>query len=158
MHLSILIPSVFDRDPAPLTKKLLGQIGDKAVEVLVLTDNRKRSTGHKRQALLDMARGAYVTYIDDDDDISFDYIHEIYWVINEQLKLGPCGRANVIVFNSTSQLLGYGFGENKFTVYTGIEYENEESKMVGDQRVDIHRKPWHWCVWEAGLRQKRPLS
>ena len=154
MHLSILIPSVFDRDPSALVKKLLGQIGDKAVEVLVLADNRKRSTGHKRQALLDTAQGAYVTYIDDDDDVSRDYIHEIYWAINEQIQgdqLHGSPRADVIVFNSQAQLLGYGFGENPYIVYTGIEYENEESKMEGDRRVDIHRKPWHWCVWEASL-------
>ena len=23
--------------------------------------------------------------------------------------------------------------------------------MEGDRRVDITRKPWHWCVWRAEL-------
>ena len=154
MHLSILIPSVFDRDPKGLILKLLDQIGDKAVEVLVLADNRRRSTGRKRQALLDMAQGAYVTYIDDDDDVHGDYINEIYWTIDQQLVgEGVHGddRADVIVFNSQAQLLGYGFGENPFIVYTGIEYENEESKMEGNRRLDIHRKPWHWCVFSSAV-------
>jgi len=36
-------------------------------------------------------------------------------------------------------------------VRCGIEYENEDSKMEGNRRLDIHRKPWHWCVFRAAL-------
>lgn len=147
MYLSILIPAVFDRDAAALLTKLRAQIGEKGVELLVLTDNRRRSTGRKRQALLGMAQGRYVTYVDDDDDVADTYVQDVYDAILSTEDDAP----DVIVFNSQAQLLGYGFGENPYVVRCGIEYENQDSRMVGDRRVDITRKPWHWCVWNTVL-------
>lgn len=44
------------------------------VEHLVLFDNRTRSVGLKRQALLDSALGDYIAFVDDDDDVSDDYV------------------------------------------------------------------------------------
>lgn len=148
MKLSILIPAVFDRNSAALLHKLQEQIGDKPVELLVLTDNRRRSTGLKRQALLNMAAGRYLTYLDDDDDVAPDYLLEVFDAIRDQPEIEP---ADVIVFNSEARLLGYGFGENPFIVRTGIEYENEDCKSESDRRLDITRKPWHWCIWRAEL-------
>jgi len=144
MLLSILIPSVFDRNASPLCQKLLAQIGDQPVELLVFTDNRKRPLGPKRNVLLDAAAGRYITHLDDDDDVSDDYITAILNVI---CHADP----EVIVFNQQALLLGYGFGENPYIVRTGIEYENEDSRMEGDKRLDIHRKPWHWCVWRQDI-------
>lgn len=145
MLLSILIPSVFDRNPLPLCQKLLKQIGEEPVELLVFTDNRKRPLGPKRNGLMDMARGQFITHIDDDDDVSDDYVASVL----EAIRAHP--ESDVIVFNQQCLLLGYGFGENPYIVRTGIEFENEDSRMVGDIRVDIHRKPWHWCVWSSAL-------
>jgi len=147
MFLSILIPSVFDRDASGLADKLRTQVGDKGIEILILTDNRRRSTGRKRQALLDMAQGNFVTCIDDDDSVSDNYVECIYEAIMSTQDDPP----DVIVFNSQAQLLGYGFGENPYIVRCGIEFENEDSHMEGDHRVDITRKPWHWCVWRSAL-------
>lgn len=48
------------------------------IELLVLEDNRKRELGVKRQALVDMAQGQYICFIDDDDLISDDYIQKIH--------------------------------------------------------------------------------
>jgi glycosyltransferase involved in cell wall biosynthesis len=36
----------------------------------VLFDNRARSIGAKRQALADIARGKYIAFCDDDDDVA----------------------------------------------------------------------------------------
>jgi len=145
MLLSVLIPSVFDRNASPLCQKLLAQIGDQPVELLVFTDNRKRPLGPKRNVLLDAAQGEFITHLDDDDDVAADYLKEIIATIRQRPD------SDVIVFNQQAQLLGYGFGENPYIVRTGIEFENEDSKMEGDVRLDIHRKPWHWCVWRSVL-------
>jgi len=141
MLLSILIPSVFERDPSELFNKLLAQIGDEPVELLVLTDNRQRSTGLKRQALLSMSKGRFITHMDDDDMVSDDYIGEILKAIRENPN------ADVIVFNEESTLNG----ENPFVVRPGIEYDNEGVHKEDGVWVDIKRKPWHWCVWHRGL-------
>ncbi len=55
----------------------IAQQNDGSVEHLVIFDNCKRSVGLKRQACLDIARGDYIAFVDDDDDISADYISRI---------------------------------------------------------------------------------
>ena len=154
--LSILIPSVFERNCNDLVTRLLDQIGDKPIEVLVFKDNKKRSCGLKCQSLLDISKGRYVSYIDDDDDVSPDYIKEIYSAIS--LQSGKESPADVIVFSSQAQLLGYGYGENPFIVKCGIEYDNEQCDVVNGVRPNIHRKPWQWCVWLSSLAKTGKFS
>lgn len=79
MILSILTPTIPGREAQlqTLQAKIAKQIGGQAVEHLVLCDNRKRSIGAKRQALLDIARGTYIAFVDDDDDITDTYITEL---------------------------------------------------------------------------------
>lgn len=48
-----------------------------SIEILVVTDSQKISTGRKRNLLLSEARGKYVCFIDDDDSIHGDYVREI---------------------------------------------------------------------------------
>jgi glycosyltransferase involved in cell wall biosynthesis len=58
--------------------QLLNQIGDrKDVEVLGLFDNKTKKIGEKRQDLLNLARGEYLVFVDDDDRVSPDYIKEV---------------------------------------------------------------------------------
>ena len=141
-----MIPAVLDRLGSELLVELQRQqealtVGDH-VEILCLYDNRKRSTGRKRQALLDLAQGDFVTCLDDDDGIAPDYLDKVTTAIIQNPAV------DVIVFNDLSSLNG----EPPFTVITGIEYENEQCRKDDNGRwVDIHRKPWHWCVWNAKL-------
>jgi len=51
------------------------------IELLYLMDNKRREVGAKRNALLDMACGQYVTYIDDDDEVAPDYVERIRGLI-----------------------------------------------------------------------------
>lgn len=51
------------------------------VEVITLVDNKFMSIGEKRNHLLSMAHWDYVVFVDDDDRISTDYIHELLkWI------------------------------------------------------------------------------
>jgi glycosyltransferase involved in cell wall biosynthesis len=52
------------------------------VEIIGLFDNKKRSVGEKRQDLLNLAKGKYLVFIDDDDRISDDYISSIITAMN----------------------------------------------------------------------------
>lgn len=47
------------------------------VEVLALFDNRTRTIGTKRNALLDLAVGDYVAFIDDDDRVAMDFVRQV---------------------------------------------------------------------------------
>jgi hypothetical protein len=79
MILSILTPTIPGREKQlqALQRRIEKQIGGHAVEHLILSDNRKRSIGAKRQALLDIARGQYIAFVDDDDDIADSYVEEL---------------------------------------------------------------------------------
>lgn len=59
-------------------KQLIDQTKNRTdVELLSLFDNKKRSVGAKRQAMLDLVQGEYCVFIDDDDSIANNYVDEI---------------------------------------------------------------------------------
>lgn len=141
MKLSVLICSIPTRYSMmeKLYNKLLSQVGNEDVEILCLIDNKKRTIGDKRNALVVSARGDYLTFIDDDDDVFDNYIKE--------LLTGIKSNSDVIVFNEICTFNG----ENTFVVRPGIEYENEKTRKINGRWVDIKRKPWHWCVWRSSI-------
>jgi len=130
--LSILTPTIPGRENqlAALSEKLAKQIGDLPVEHLSFSDNRKRSIGAKRQALVDIAKGEYIAFCDDDDDISNDYISSLL----EAIKTG----ADVITFR-------------QHAIYNGLESEvhfglNNQDGPFNPGGITL-RAPWHVCAW-----------
>ena len=103
------------------------------VEILVFLDNKKRSIGMKRQALLDIAKGTYVTWIDDDDKPTSDYVDSCMEVI---LSFHP----DVITINQEVYIDGNG--PYSLTFKAGHP-DNEE---VGE--TPATRPPWHTCIWK----------
>src|SRR3990172_1178103 len=47
------------------------------VEVICNVDNKQKTTGQKRNELLQAARGKYISFIDDDDWVADEYVNEI---------------------------------------------------------------------------------
>ena len=79
---SILIAAIPERYhlAQPLLYSLLEAQGverNPDIELLYLMDNRRRSVGAKRNALLDAARGEYVSFIDDDDAVAPGYVARV---------------------------------------------------------------------------------
>lgn len=72
------------------------------VELIYVMDNRRRSVGAKRNDLLAMARGEYVCFIDDDDEVASDYVQKIYKLIAKTRKSNP--PADVICFPQRAML------------------------------------------------------
>lgn len=141
MKLSILICSVPSRVKEyfpKLMEKLEPQL-TKDVEVLWLGDNKKRSVGQKRNDLLALAQGQYVTYVDDDDDISEDYVKEILHYI----KHG--GGVDVINFNVMCSVNG---GD-----YKRVDYD-ARFKRDTDHADHYRRIPNHiMCIRKDLARQ-----
>jgi glycosyltransferase involved in cell wall biosynthesis len=83
--LSILTPGVPSRWPQieALHAELARQIGDLPVEHLILVDNKRRTVGEKRDALLRAAGGAYVAFCDDDDAVTPDYVAALLAAIRQ---------------------------------------------------------------------------
>lgn len=55
------------------------------LEILVERDNGEQRTGSKRNRLLERAQGEYICFIDDDDEISTNYIN----ILLEAIKTNP---------------------------------------------------------------------
>jgi hypothetical protein len=77
--LSILCPTTPDRAKflARLTEILSKQENNK-FEFIVYEDNKQASIGKKRNRLLEEARGQWICFIDDDDEVVADYISSIW--------------------------------------------------------------------------------
>ena len=123
---------------------LAAQIGDLPVEHLVLLDNKRRTVGEKRDALLRAAKGSYVAFVDDDDDVAIDYVEEILNAINYSSP-----KPDVITFlqeatvNNKVGIIEFGLG-------------NPNAPFIGVKPWDtpfprIKRNAWHVCAWRREL-------
>lgn len=105
LRLSILIPTLSSRASilARLIKKLETQImalgPTPEVEVLIFEDNKQNSVGAKRSKLLQEAQGEFVVFVDDDDDISNDYVYQFMRAIKDNPGIDCIGMRGVITTN-----------------------------------------------------------
>ena len=139
MKLSILIPSI----PSRLDRlerifaKIDSQIKGRDVEILVFIDNKQRSIGLKRDALVQMSKGEYIAFVDDDDDVTDDYI-------DEMLKGCESGE-DVICFWQTAYIDG-----KEAIIDFDLSNENQEFSPG----ATVPRKPYHVCGWRGELARK----
>lgn len=143
--LSVLIPSL----PSRLSKltELLERLAaqpDPRMEVLVFLDNRMRSSGLKRNALMAQAAGRYLCHIDDDDLVSTDFTATLMPVLER-------AEFDLVAYNATCTLNG----SEPFVVRTVLGAENEQPKHLGPGRYsDIVRQPWAWCAWRSDFARQ----
>jgi glycosyltransferase involved in cell wall biosynthesis len=112
----------------------------KSVEILVLLDNKSKSISEKRNDLLQMARGKYIAFLDDDDAVSKDYMSKILKAIDEN-------DVDCISFNQWCSLDGepmdveFGIGNPHGHLW------RDEDGFLGD----IKRPPYHMCLWRREI-------
>ncbi len=141
IKLSILVPTVPSRIDSffpRIIKELHKQVGNrKEIEIIGLFDNKRKSTGSKRQDLLNLAQGEYLTFVDDDDRVTEDYVSSIM----EAIEANP--GIDCIVYNTICRVNG---GPPKLCKY-GIEFE------YGDilDGKEWRGKPAHTMVWRSAI-------
>jgi glycosyltransferase involved in cell wall biosynthesis len=102
--LSILIATLESRHTPfqRISKKLASQIDalglSEAIELLHRCDNGEQAIGTKRNDLISAARGRFVAFVDDDDDISDDYLSRIHEVIVRRPDIDCIGIRGIITF------------------------------------------------------------
>jgi hypothetical protein len=134
--LSILICTVSERADSlkSLLKVLEPQIS-KSVEVLWLGDNFSMSVGEKRNHLLRMAKGMYVSFIDDDDSVSDNYCQSI---------LNACNGATLITFKGAEY-----YSETKIFDFV---FDKKNNLNWKDRPAKIHHlMPNHLCAWRRDI-------
>jgi len=133
--LSILICSVSTRikQLAELLIFLNKQKTDD-IEILVETDNCVLTVGEKRNKLLNKAIGHYVSFIDDDDMVSTNYVERILNSIST--KPDCCGIEGVITFDGKNpkrfiHSLKYDkWFEDQYTYYRNPNHLNPIKKEL----------------------------
>lgn len=150
--LSILIPSIPSRYLKAMklfnflqaqTEMLSPYNNTIPVEILLFTDNKKRSIGQKRDALVQSAKGKYLTFVDDDDSVNEDYVYEIIKAIKE-------GKGeDVIVFRQQATIDGV-----KGIIDFDIKNENKEFNCLGITK----RKPFHVCAWKSSIAKEHRFA
>ena len=129
---SILIPTVPSRRNSlwkvlTVLEPQVAQHDD--IELLVLEDNRKRSYGEKLQAMIDIAQGTYVSFVDDDDMVNAEYVACIYpWLDGVRDCVGIIGEITVE-------------GLNPLPVYYSIQYPEWKNTPEGYYRSPQHLNP-----------------
>jgi glycosyltransferase involved in cell wall biosynthesis len=119
----------------------------KAVEILVLLDNRSKSISEKRNDLLQMARGKYIAFLDDDDAVSKDYMSKILTAIDQN-------DVDCISFNQWCSINGepmdveFGIGNPHGQLW------RDEDGFLGD----IKRPPYHMCLWRSDIAKSESFN
>ncbi|QKE75476.1 glycosyltransferase family 2 protein [Arthrobacter citreus] len=135
--LSILIPTVPER--MDYLKRIVNELENQCkaypVEILVLLENKKRTTGEKRNVLIEQAKGEYVVFIDDDDRITSNYIELLCQAIRETPKV------DCIVFDV---LVNFNNQYSKICKY-GKEFEHGEDDNY------YYRKPNHLMCYSKQI-------
>jgi glycosyltransferase involved in cell wall biosynthesis len=132
-RLSILVPTIESRSDklARLLSILHPQLTD-AVEVLTELDDGQKSTGLKRNALLERASGEYVCFVDDDDIVSSDYVKRI---LQATASKPDCVGIHLLHFRNDA-LIGFSFHSVRYTCW------HEESDLATGY-IRAYRCPNH---------------
>lgn len=115
------------------------------VEILCLTDNRVLTVGAKRNAVMQLARGRFVAFLDDDDRVSDDYLSRILTAVDERPD------ADCVVFDVWVRgydRVGIGPKEGALCRY-GTELQHRT--VPGADGGGWERKPNHLMVYRADL-------
>lgn len=139
---SILINSV----PSRVASGLAGLITELQIqtqfqpniELIALLDNKQRTVGAKRNLLLNMAQGEYVSFIDDDDQVADDYVISI---LNKLI----C-RPDVITFDVLCTV-----GKKKKFCRYDISYKGYRCKILDHDDEEWFTKPYHLHVWRKEI-------
>lgn len=151
MKLSITIPSLPTRTDnlKRLYSKIESQIpaGSKDVEILSIVDNKTMSVGRKRQALFQLARGEYICQIDDDDDVSDNFVSQVLSAIEETR-----GEVEVINYLQRCDLDG-----DIIHVHPSIQYPMDDRQIEMNPKTlvrTMYRYPWHWSCWRSDIAKQ----
>ena len=147
IKLSVLMLSIPSRNNQMigLFNKLQAQVDflseRQSVELLVLMDNFSKSIADKRNDLLRASRGEYVAFIDDDDDVSENYIAELIGAIDSGNSPDCITFKQHCLIDGDAMMVTFGIG-------------NPHGEMVrghSGSLMNIKRPPYHMCLWRREL-------
>lgn len=144
MKLSILIPTLpirFHKFQTLLFK--LQKQATEDVEIIYLGDTKSHTVGEKRNILLNIAKGKYSIFVDDDDDIADTYISELLNTITNN------NGVDVICFQVEISINGSEWKK----VYYSKKYARDFNHATHYERL-----PNHLMCFRTELARKVPYK
>lgn len=141
--LTVAIPSLPSRAQEllpQLFEKLARQAEGKPVEIISLMDNKWSTLGAKRNALLGMTAGQFISFVDDDDDVADDYIDSLLATI----RANP--ESDCITLDAWVSVDGDAGRVCKY----GIAFGNT------NEADTYFRQPNHVCCFRADIARRVP--
>lgn len=147
--LSVLVPSVSTRRNtfAPkIAEELFGQHerlrpeDASRVEVLILSDAKGMVLGDKRNAMVRMASGKYVVFVDDDDRVEPDYLSAMLRMCEYDADV-VCPQASVSIDGAAPKICHYS-----------IKFPSNRNLPRGYQRL-----PNHLCAVKRSIALRAPF-
>jgi glycosyltransferase involved in cell wall biosynthesis len=120
----------------------------KAVEILVLLDNRSKSISEKRNDLLQMARGKYIAFLDDDDAVSKEYMAKILTAIDTHDGIDCISFNQWCSINGEPMDVEFGIGNPHGQLW------RDEDGFLGN----IKRPPYHMCLWRSTIAKSESFN
>jgi len=135
--LSILIPTLEERKALfrrlhdRLERQAAAQASEDEVEILFMADRREHALGTKRNRLVERARGEFVAFVDDDDDICDDYIARILEAIRGDPDADCIGITGRILFR----------GKHPRPFVHSLQFRDYSGREAALQRPPCHLNP-----------------
>lgn len=117
-----------------LAREIERQTNGLPVEHLIFCDNKRRTVGEKRDALLRMARGKYVAFVDDDDGVSDEYVNLILHAAEDD--------PDVITFEQRATVNG---------AQSVVQFKLGNPNGPFNPNGLTRRNAWHVCAWRRSL-------
>lgn len=168
-RLSILVPTLHTRiEPLrSMVAELHRQTAERDdVEILALLDNQTMSLGSKRSKLASLARGDYLTFVNDDDAVSPNYVERVMALLGENPGV------DVLCISAECQMRD-GPGHpwtHRWYMKTGLSarfdwegffYPDPDGLAKGPGgQSGVHfavHGPVMWCVWRREVAQAVPF-
>lgn len=142
IKLSILICSIKKRKPLldRLTAIIQPQIKE-CIECIIATDNGQMKIGAKRNFLVNKAQGEYITFIDDDDIVSNDYIERILSALHSS--------PDIVVFDA----FRFENGNPDRIVKYSLDYHKDSH-----DRTAYYRMPNHLMCVKKSIAEQVPFK
>jgi len=127
-----------DRFLPRLVKKLENQIGErKDVEVIILGDNKKITVGKKRDRLIQMAQGKFVVLVDDDDDVSDDYVEVVCDAIDKNPDVDVISYMQKAIIDGEEWVVDFSLNYDRTPPLEQLSHE------FADGWIDNPQDPFH---------------
>jgi len=150
MLLSILIPTLESRQDKylSLVDNILDQVEKgytNLVEVIPMADKGEKPTGQKRNELIDMAKGEYICFVDDDDELAKNYIDLVMEGIKQNIDC--CSLRGVMTWDGLNpQVFEHSIRYNAYA--TNTNYHPDPNRII------YERYPNHLNVVKKSIAEQ----